>query len=271
MASPVRGFLIVNPHSGDEAGLDDLDQAAQSREIETHRLAPGEDLWQLAREARADALGIAGGDGSLSVVASVCLERQLPFVCIPFGTRNHFARDLGLDRDDPIAALDAFVEGIERKVDVGRANGRLFLNNASLGAYAGLVHRREQHRRRGAALARLRAVGGLVSHRHALGLEVDGEPVEARVALISNNAYNLEPATFGERTRLDEGRLHLYVSAGIVRPEWRDRAAESFTVNARESRLHVAIDGEPEVLVTPIEFRIEPLALRVLVPSSPEP
>jgi diacylglycerol kinase family enzyme len=213
---------------------------------------------------------MAGGDGSLGCVASVCLEREIPFVCVPFGTRNHFARDLGLDRDDPIAALEAFVDGSERLVDVGRANEHLFLNNVSLGAYAALVHRREHHRRRGNALARARAFGALVRHRRPLELRVDDEPVEARVALVSNNAYDLEPATFGERTRLDEGRLHLYVTAGLVRTEWRDRAADRFIVNANGSQLQAAIDGEPETLTAPIEFRIEPLALRVRVPSGPD-
>ena len=132
---------------------------------------------------------MAGGDGSLAVVAEAALERDLPFACIPFGTRNHFARDLGLDRDDPIGALDALVDGREIRIDVGRANDRLFLNNVSLGVYARLVHRREHHRRRSDAFARLRALGTLATHRHSIGITVDGEPIEARVVLVSNNAY----------------------------------------------------------------------------------
>ena len=91
---------------------------------------------------------MAGGDGSLALVAQVALERDAAFVCIPFGTRNHFARDLGLDRDDPIGALRAFSAETDRRIDVGRADERLFLNNVSLGLYARLVHRREAHRRR---------------------------------------------------------------------------------------------------------------------------
>src|SRR5439155_6316401 len=134
-----------------------------------------EDPARIARDATADAIGIAGGDGSLARVAGVALERDLPFVCVPFGTRNHFARDLGLDREDPVAALDAF-GGRERRIDVGRAGDRLFLNNVSLGLYAQLVHRREQHRRRREALARLRALLILLAHRRPLGITIDGEP-----------------------------------------------------------------------------------------------
>src|SRR5207244_7920258 len=132
-------------------------------------LRRGEDAVALAQAADAAALGVAGGDGSLAAVAAVAIERDLPFVCIPAGTRNHFARDLGLDRDDPLAALAAF-SGPERRIDVGRAGDRLFLNNVSLGLYARLVHRREQHRRRREALARLRAPLILLAHRPPLAL-----------------------------------------------------------------------------------------------------
>ncbi|HWB23664.1 MAG TPA: diacylglycerol kinase family protein [Gaiellaceae bacterium] len=266
----MRGFLIVNPHSGEEAGLDELLSAARARGIEVHELAAGEDLEQIARDADADAIGMAGGDGSLACVADVCLERKLPFVCVPFGTRNHFARDLGLDRDDPVAALDAFVDRREQLVDIGRVNGRAFLNNVSLGAYAGLVHRREEHRRRQAALARLRGLAGLFTHRRPLQIEIEGAPVEARIALVSNNAYDLEPATFGERAVLDAGRLHLYLTSAITRPEWRDQEAETFTIGASDPSLDAAIDGEPVTLDTPLEFEVEPRALRVLLPSGPD-
>ena len=120
----MAGLLIVNPHGGDGAGADELIAAAGSLGIATHVLGPDDDLPGLARSADADAIGIAGGDGSLAAVADVCIERGLPFVCVPFGTRNHFARDLGLDRHDPIGALAAFTDGVERRVDVGRANDR---------------------------------------------------------------------------------------------------------------------------------------------------
>ncbi len=261
----MNAFLIVNPRSGD-GGADALLAEAAARGIHTHVLARDDDLTALARGADADALAMAGGDGSLALVAAVALERDLPFACIPFGTRNHFARDLGLDRDDPIAALNTLVDGVERRIDVGRANDRLFLNNVSLGVYARLVHRREHHRRRSNAFARLRALAIVATHRAPLGITVDGEPIEARVVLVSNNPYTLEVLSVGERERLDEGSLHLYAPTGVLRSSWEERSGSRFTVDAAAGKLHAAVDGEPELLETPIEFTIEPQALRVLVP-----
>jgi diacylglycerol kinase family enzyme len=211
---------------------------------------------------------MAGGDGSLGPVAQVAIERDLPFVCVPFGTRNHFARDIGLDRDDPIGALDAFT-GRELRIDVGRVRGDVFLNNVSLGVYATLVHRREHHRRRRDALARLRALMLTLTTREPLGLTVDGKPVEADVALVSNNAYKLELFSLGERERLDEGRLHQYLARGWRFSEWEERACTSLTIDASRHRVKAAVDGEPAVFETPLEFTIDPLALRVLVPAAP--
>lgn len=266
----MRGFLIVNPRSGsDRPSAEELVDEARARGVEVHVLRPGEDLEEIARAADAEALGMAGGDGSLAPVAAVAIERDLPFVCIPFGTRNHFARDLGLDRDDPIAALDAF-GGRERRVDVGRAGDRLFLNNVSLGLYARLVHERERHRRRRETLARLRALAIALRHRSWRGLSVDGEPLRVRVLLVSNNAYALDLLSIGERERLDEGVLHLYAGTGILRASWTERRGERFVVDAGSGRLEAAVDGEPERLETPIEFRVEPRALRVLLPPGVE-
>jgi diacylglycerol kinase family enzyme len=262
------GFLIVNPGSG-EGGPDELLEAARERGIETYVLRDGDDLAEIARKTDADALAMAGGDGSLAVVAQAALEREVPFACIPFGTRNHFARDVGLDRDDPVAALDSLVDGRELRIDVGRANDRLFLNNVSLGVYAHLVHRREHHRRRSNAFARLRALATLVTHRHSVGITVEGEPIDARVVLVSNNAYLLDVLSIGERERLDEGKLHLYAPHGVLRSGWDERSGEAFTVHAPVGRIRAAVDGEPDALETPIRFRVEPRALRVLVPRSP--
>lgn len=258
----MAGFLLVNPRSGKASPTaDELVAAARDRGIHAHVLRPGEDATEAARSANAQALGIAGGDGSLAAVAAVAVERDLRFVCVPFGTRNHFARDIGLDRDDPLAALDAY-RGHERRIDIGWANERLFLNNVSLGVYARLVHRREHHRRRRQALARMRAWVALVTHREPLGLTVDGAPVDARLVLVGNNAYVLEPPTIGARERLDEGTLALYIVQGGV----DERRGERFVVDARGGRIDAAVDGEPEVLATPIEFRVQPRALRLLVP-----
>ena len=256
----MKGLLILNPRSGRGGPTaEELTAEAKRAGIDVHALREGEDPGDVARASNAAVLGIAGGDGSLAAVAEVALERDVPFVCIPFGTRNHFARDLGLDRNDPLAALQGF-DGTERRIDVGFADDRLFLNNVSLGAYARLVHRRERHRRRRQAFARIRAWAVLLTHREPLGITVDGDAVEARIVLVANNAYTIDFPTIGARERLDEGELHLYVPGD-------ERAGERFVVDAAAGRLEAAVDGEPAVLQTPIEFRIEPRALRVLVPD----
>jgi diacylglycerol kinase family enzyme len=133
----------------------------------------------------------------------------------------------------------------------------------SLGVYARLVHRREQHRRRREAFARMRAWAIVLTHRTPLGITIDGTAVESRLVLVANNAYVLELPSIGERERLDEGNLHLYIPDGDP-PE---RVGERFIIDAAARRLEAALDGEPDVLEMPVEFRIEPRALRVLVPA----
>jgi diacylglycerol kinase family enzyme len=258
----LAGLLLVNPRSGDGSpSAEELVAEARALGIETRILQKGDDAAEIAGSSSAEVLGIAGGDGSLALVAEVALESDRPFVCIPFGTRNHFARDLGLDRDDPIGALNAF-DGVERRIDVGRAGDRLFLNNVSLGLYARLVHRREEHRRRREAFARIRAWAILLTHRQPLGITIDERLVESRLLLVANNAYVLELPSVGERERLDEGKLHLYVP-GDDEPE---RVGERFVIDSSSHQLEAAVDGEPDELKLPVEFRIEPRALRVLVP-----
>ena len=267
LTARVPGFLIINPRAGDERPTaDELRRAAEEQGVEAHLLDEDEDVVEVARSAPPGPLGMAGGDGSLAPVAEVAIERDVPLVAVPFGTRNHFARDLGLDRDDALGALAAF-SGRERRIDVGRVNERIFLNNVSLGLYARLVHRREHHRTRRAAFARLRALTLLVRQPGALGLKVDGAPVAARVLLVANNDYTLDLFSLGERDRLDEGRLHLYVAEGALPRNWEERAGERFQVDARAGWIRAAVDGEPDRLQTPLEFTIAPQALRVLVPD----
>jgi diacylglycerol kinase family enzyme len=275
-ASPARplhpdlsSLLLINPRSGGSSpSATKLEAEARRRGVETRILGPDDDPGDLARRADSDILGVAGGDGTLAAVAEVALERDARFVVVPFGTRNHFARDLGLDRDDPLGALDAFA-GDERRIDVGRAGDHLFLNNVSLGLYAFLVHNRERHRRRRNAFAQLRALTLIARGRRRIELSVDGEPVEAQVALVANNDYTIELFSVGERERLDEGRLHLYLARGWRPGTWDERAAERLTIDASVERLEAALDGEPVELETPVEFAIEPSALRVLVPPAP--
>jgi diacylglycerol kinase family enzyme len=261
----VRGFLLINPRAGSESPTtEELAQAARERGIEVRVLGEGDDPAELARAAEADVLGAAGGDGTVASIAGVAVERDVPFIVVPFGTRNHFARDLGLDRDDPLGALDAFA-GEERRVDVARVGERRFLNNVSLGLYAALVYRREHHRRRRQALAGLRALWLGLRHRPEVWARVDGEPVRARVLLAASNAYELSLFSLGARTRLDEGRLHLYAARGLLPRHWDEREGECFRLEA-PGELKAAVDGEPVVLEPPLELAVEPGALRVLLP-----
>jgi hypothetical protein len=131
------------------------------------------------------------------------------------------------------------------------------------------VHRREHHRRRRDALARLRALGVVLAHRDADRFTVDGEPVDARILLVSSNAYDLSMLSLGERERLDEGTLHVYASHGLVRPHWEEHGLSSVVVGSASGRVRAAVDGEPELLEAPVSFTIEPGALRVLVPRGP--
>lgn len=262
----MRGFLLINPRAGtDSPTAEELAGAARERGIEPHLLREGEDAAELARHADADVLGAAGGDGSVATVAAVAVERDLPFVVVPYGTRNHFARDLGLDRDDPVGALEAF-DGEERRVDVGRAGERRFLNNVSLGLYATLVHRREHHRRRRQLLAGLRALGRSIRSRPGVWAQIDGEPVRARVLLVANNAYELSLFSIGERERLDEGRLHVYAAKGVLPRTWDERSGERFELDVPGGKVSAAIDGEPVELETPVELAVEPGTLRVQLP-----
>ena len=140
-------MLFFNPRSGGgKAERFKLADEARARGIEPIELGPPWDLEALVRgavERGADALAMAGGDGSQAIVAAIAAERGLPYACIPAGTRNHFALDLGVDRDDVVGALDAFVDGGERIVDLAEVNGRVFVNNVSLGLYAEAVQREE--------------------------------------------------------------------------------------------------------------------------------
>ena len=269
LAGTLAGFLLINPKSGGTGpSADELAAAARERGVEPRILGGEDDAAALAAAAPEGPIGIAGGDGSLAPVATVALERDLPFVVVPFGTRNHFARDLGLDRDDPFAALEAF-SGTEQRIDVARADDRLFLNNISFGVYASLVHRREHHRRRRAAFARARALLRTLRHPHRLRLVVDGDTIAARVILVANNAYQLRLFDLGERTSLREGRLHLYSAGGVLPTTWDERSSERFTIEA-QSRVRAALDGEPAEFSPPIELTIEPQALRVLLPPRSE-
>jgi diacylglycerol kinase family enzyme len=242
--------LFVNPESGSaDDALAEVTRAAEERGIEIR------DIRELDASG-AEVVGAAGGDGSLGGVAQLGLERNLPFVVVPMGTRNHFARDLGLDIDDPVAALAGF-DGAERRVDVGRVNGRVFLNNVSLGAYAAAVHEEGE-----GALGPV--TRWLLRFRRApLKLVVDGRERKVLVLLVGNNEYSGR----GARERLDGGTLSAYLleRQRRVRLHRDSQVGTGFVVRARSPRVQAAIDGEPVELESPLRFELDPRALRVKI------
>jgi diacylglycerol kinase family enzyme len=293
---PTRPWLLVNPRSGGgKAERLGVAAAARARGMQVHELAPGDDPAALARQAvaaGADAVGVAGGDGSLGLVAAVAVEADVPFVCVPSGTRNHFAADLGLDRTDPLAALDAFA-GPERRIDVGVVGDRMFMNNVSLGAYAELVA--EPGYRAGKLTTAHAVLPGALRGERAL-LQVAFQDPEGRryqdvlVLLVANNGYELHGgAVLGARERLDAGILQISALrartgaelAGLVariaarraRPgaEWAQWTTATLRVDAAPADLPAGIDGEAVTLAPPLEFRVLPLALRVLLPTALRP
>jgi diacylglycerol kinase family enzyme len=264
--------LLVNPGSGRGTAPQEVIDAARERGIETLMLEPGARLDELARTAvgrGADALGVAGGDGSLAVGAAAAREAGIAFVCIPTGTRNHFAADVGVVRRDLAGALDAFTQGVERRIDVGEANGRLFLNNVSLGVYGDAVQRPGY---RGSKLRTLLETvrEELRGSRAAAGLAVvDDQGLDHRnpaVVLVSNNPYDLErPLTPGRRAALDAGRLGVIVLE-TPRSSLPSRAwtTEALTVEA-PAAVPAGIDGEAVELTPPLGLAIRPRALRVRI------
>ena len=290
---PARPVLFYNPLSGGgKAQRFHLVEEARRRGIATVELHRGDDLEQLVRTAvqqGADALAMAGGDGSQAIVAMIAAELGLPYACIPAGTRNHFALDLGVDRDDVVGALDAFVDGGERRVDLAEVNGRIFVNNVSLGLYADAVQRPGY---REAKLHTLLDTVPEVLGPDARPAELrwgSGEAARSAVAiLVSNNPYRLGRALgSGTRPRLDGAELGVAVLAPVAsgrdghparRLAMRQWTAASCEIDAA-SPVAAGIDGEATHLDSPLRFSIRPGALRVRIarkhpgasPSSLEP
>ncbi|MFE0513880.1 diacylglycerol/lipid kinase family protein [Streptomyces sp. NPDC058964] len=291
---PARPFLIMNPRSGggkvERFGLKEKAERLGARVhlLDTSRSDGPEDVAALARAALdegADLLGVAGGDGTQALVAAVAAEHDVPFLVVSAGTRNHFAMDLGLDREDPSTCLDALSDGVELRVDLGFADDHPFVNNASFGAYAAVVQSPEY--RDDKVRTTLDLLPELLTHER-------GPVLTARVAgtggpdividmpqalLVSNNPYRTDDfAGLGRRERLDLGVLGVLgvkvEGAAQAAELLLGRYAEGLTaVSAREvvvecdrDEVEVGVDGEALILPAPVRCRIRPRALRVRVP-----
>ena len=273
--APQRPVLFINPRSGGgRAGRARLAEVARERGIEPVVLEPGDDLGALADDAAADGadvLGMAGGDGSLGAVASAASAHGIPFVCVPAGTRNHFARDLGLQPDDLVGALDAFTDALEGSIDLGDVNGRPFLNNVSLGVYGAAVERESYRDAKARTLFRT-AADALGPSAELPGVRlVDDRGVvhtDPAVILVSNNPYVVHgPARTGMRPVLDSGRLGVLVLSrpgGPPRPPGHVWTARSLDVTAGDA-VTAGLDGEAVRLDPTVHFAIRPRALRVRI------
>ena len=285
--------LIMNLRSGGgKAERFNLAEEARRRGVEPIVLHPGDDLLELAEGAvdrGAEVIGMAGGDGSQALVATVAARRGVAHVCVPAGTRNHFALDLGLDRDDVVGALDAFTDGLERRVDLARVNDRVFVNNASLGVYAKVVQS-DAYRD-----AKLETWTRMLPEL----LGPDAEPIDleftapdgtsyddAPLVLVSNNPYQLiHMAGAGTRAQIDTGMLGIaaarvrsaadvskLVALQLAGALGRFRGLLTFSQPEFEVRasgpVEIGLDGEALVLDPPLRFVSLPGALRVRVPRS---
>ena len=286
-----RPVLIMNPRSGGgKVEKFHLEDECRSRGIEPAVLSPGDDLLALAEDAiarGADVIGMAGGDGSQALVASVASKHDVPHVVVPAGTRNHFALDLGLDRDDVVGALDAYADGVERRIDLASVNGTTFVNNASMGLYAKIVQSPEYRD------AKVQTVLDMLPDLlgpDAVPLDLryvgpDGEQQDsAHMLLVSNDPYQLDGGSGrGTRVRLDAGTLgvvSLQVKSAAEAQQivaldalgkinrfsgWLEWSAERFQVDSG-ALVEVGVDGEALIMSPPLVFESRPGSLRVRIP-----
>jgi diacylglycerol kinase family enzyme len=279
-------YLIMNPRSGGgKVEKFDLVRKAEALGAEVFLIGGPEpvDVAEVARQAvagGADLLGVAGGDGTQALVAGIAAEHGLPFVVISAGTRNHFALDLGLDREDPSACLAALSDGVELRVDLGVINGQTFVNNASFGAYAEIVQSPAyRDDKRNTTLDLLPDM--LQGHRGArLSARADGTRIDRPQALlVANNPYGTgDIAGLGRRARLDRGVLGV---VGVTVSSARQAAGllygrhaaglsvlttEQVEITADTAQIPVGVDGEALVMPIPVTCSISPRALRVWVP-----
>lgn len=294
--------VLLNAASGSAEGRDTDEKVRQAfraagAEARVHSAAGGEGIGELAKRAAAGGDGplvAAGGDGTVSSVAAAVVGGKREFGVLPLGTLNHFARDLGIP-EGLDAAARTVVEGESALVDVGEVNGRVFLNNSSIGLYPRIVKHREDRQERlgwGKWPALIWATVHAL-HRHRpldVILSVDGKEIRRSTAFVfvGNNVYDMEGLDIGTRARLDEGQLSVYLSRyarpfdllvlafralfGRLKgaPGFESLRTPELTIETRGSEVRVATDGEISMVKTPLRYRVRPRSLRVVRPR-PDP
>ena len=297
-ANDTRLPVICNDAAGNPAQdtYAPIAEALRAARVNAYRVpvARGADLKLIAADIarqRPAAVIAGGGDGTISAVASALVGTDVALGVLPLGTLNHFAKDAGIPLD-PAEAARTIAAGHIRRVDVGEVNGRAFLNNSSLGLYPHIVrHREEQQRRlgRGKWTAFAWATWTTLRRKPFLNVRLSMDEEERRCTasfvFIGNNEYLMEGFSIGVRERLDGGRLSLYLTRrqnhwGLVMlglralvgrlhqaEDFEATTAQTILIETRRSHVHVALDGEVTVIETPLNYRIRPRALRVLVPA----
>jgi diacylglycerol kinase family enzyme len=291
--------IILNPHSGGNHGdthEQRLTEFFATRNIPAHIAiaASSEEITQIVEQALVKHTGpivAGGGDGTVNAVAALLADTGRVMGVLPLGTLNHFAKDLGL----PQALEDAaqvLLDGAVVPIDAGEVNGRVFINNSSLGLYPALVHKRERLQERlsyrkwpafaWAALSALRRYPFVEAR-----IRVGGEELRRRspFIFIGNNEYCVEGFDLGARAKLDSGWLWLYTvhDAGrwglvkfalnavfrrlLERRDFDRLCAKEIWIASRHQTVRVATDGEVCLMRSPLHYRIRPGALRVLVPA----
>jgi len=271
---------------------------AAGRHVELFLARHPRDLPRLAQQAADSRPGIlvaAGGDGTLNAVATIAHARGLPFAVLPLGTFNYFARNLGIPLDS-VSAARVIIEGCIRRVAVGRVNGRLFLNNASIGLYRRLIERREIHKRRFGRNRLVAVLSGIVSllreHRsYRLRLEIDGQPVtlSSLMVFFGCNALQMELLGLDEAQCVARGELAVLALREVNRIELLGLAlrgtlalletAENLRqycalrvqvdwLDGRRRHIRVAVDGELVECTLPLVIETEQDALQVIVPEA---
>ena len=292
--------VIVNAGSGSVLG-DETAQSLRERFIafgikaEVHLARSGQDIVRLAREAaagEAELIVAGGGDGTISTVANEASAAGKTLGILPLGTLNNFSKDLDIPQNLN-AAVRVIAEGEVHQIDLAEVNGRIFINNSSIGLYPKMVVRREQQQQklgRGKWAAAFWASFRLfrISPFLKVDIELDGRVFERKTpfVFVGNNEYEMDMYNIGRRPSLDEGKLSLYFlhrqgRAGLLMllwktltgglKQWKDFEAvetEHVTIRARRKRIRVAFDGETDIMRPPLEYRIRPKALKVIVPRT---
>jgi diacylglycerol kinase family enzyme len=280
----VRGIVFVNASAGTtDTRHDELHDALGAEVVE----CPPDDLSDRVRAAARDGaawVGVAGGDGTLRCAADALVDGDVPLLVVPAGTRNHFAKDLGVDDLD--AAGRAAAAGVVRAVDVGDVNGHTFVNNSSIGLYPKVVVTREAHERRmPKSVANLVAIWEQIRHGHRFWVDVDGRRVRAWMVFVGNGSYGDTVGDLATRDTLDGGVLDVRVVRAdapfarlrIVGALLAGRLATSplhlrsltsdVTIELARAAVDVALDGEVVRLAPPLRYRVRRKALRVVVPG----